>query len=209
MKMDLASGALFDLDGVLIDSEGQYSEFWDGMSKIYDTGIDNFAMVIKGTTLDQILARHFPSDEVKADIIKRLETFERNMQFPLIPGALDFIRKLHQKGIPMAIVTSSAPPKMQLLFERYPEFTRLFDYVVTDADVTHSKPHPEPYLIGAARIGKSPSDCWVFEDSANGLAAGMAAGCHVVGLTTTLPHDIVAASSHITVKDFTDLTDLI
>ena len=67
-----------------------------------------------------------------------------------------------------------------------------FDAIVTAADVTHSKPHPEPYLAGATKAGVDPLRCIVFEDSFQGLQAGRAAGCLVVGLSTTNSAEQVA-----------------
>lgn len=60
-------GVLFDLDGVLIDSERLYSEFYDGIAELYDTGEENFSLAIKGSTIEKILAKYFPSPEASAD----------------------------------------------------------------------------------------------------------------------------------------------
>ena len=76
-------GALFDLDGVLIDTEGKYTEFWDEISRIYPTGIDNYALHIKGTTLEEIM-KDFPDPEVRADILRRIREFQDTMTLSLI-----------------------------------------------------------------------------------------------------------------------------
>ena len=68
-------GVLFDLDGVLIDSETTYTKFWSEIGRIYPTGLDNFAIAIKGTTLPSIL-EYFPDASVRENITKRLLAFQ-------------------------------------------------------------------------------------------------------------------------------------
>ena len=79
-------GALFDLDGVLIDSEGIYTEFWQSIDDEFHTGVDNFALAIKGTTLDNILSTYF-SQEDYPEILRRLKMQEQEMVYRLFPGA--------------------------------------------------------------------------------------------------------------------------
>ncbi len=104
-------GALFDLDGVLIDSEGTYTRFWQGVEDIYPTGVENFAIAIKGTTLESIL-NHYPDEAVRTDIVRRLQEFQNRMDYPLYPGVQEFLQQLIDAGFRTAIVTSSDPSKM-------------------------------------------------------------------------------------------------
>ena len=100
-------GVLFDLDGVLIDSETLYTEFWSNAEKKYPTGVEDFAYVIKGNNLAKILSTYFPDKEVQADLLRMIDEFERNMQYPIFPGAMELVYSLIQQNIPCAIVTSS------------------------------------------------------------------------------------------------------
>ncbi|MDE6271276.1 MAG: HAD family phosphatase, partial [Muribaculaceae bacterium] len=168
--------ALFDLDGVLIDSESIYTEFWKRMDALYPTGIENFAYVIKGTTLPQILDRYFPDPEIQAQLRVHLKKQEEEMVYRIFPGVTDFLKSLKEAGIPTAIVTSSNDAKMRVLFDDLPGFEDYFDTVITDSDVTHSKPDPEAYRLAASRLGVPSEQCVVFEDSKAGLAAGRRAG---------------------------------
>ena len=177
-------GVLFDLDGVLIDSEGQYTIFWAAIDKEYPTGIPNFAAYIKGFHLTRIL-NYFTGDEVRQLIIDKLLDFEQNMHFEFFPGAMSFIEQLREAGIPIAVVTSSDSKKMQGLYRQHPDFKDLFDASLTSEDFEYSKPHPDCYLKAAARFGAQPEECVVFEDSFNGLKSGRAAGMRVIGLATT------------------------
>jgi HAD superfamily hydrolase (TIGR01509 family) len=184
-------GVLFDLDGVLLDSEGNYTIFWAQMDKEYPTGIENFASYIKGLHLSRILG-FFDSDDVRRQVLERLLDFERDTKYEFFPGALDFVRRLRDAGIPMAIVTSSDHKKMQALYEQYPEFPTLFDHIITGDMVTKAKPDPECFLTGAKLLGLDIKDCIVFEDSRNGLIAGRESGALVIGLPTTLASDVVS-----------------
>ena len=184
-------GVLFDLDGVLLDSEGNYTIFWAQMDKEFPTGIDNFASYIKGLHLTRILG-FFESDEVRQQVQDRLLDFERDTKYQFFPGALDFVRRLRDAGIPMAIVTSSDHKKMQALYEQYPEFPTLFDHIITGDMVTKAKPDPECFLTGAKLLEVDIKDCIVFEDSRNGLIAARQSGAMVIGLPTTLAPDVVS-----------------
>lgn len=179
--------ALFDLDGVLIDSETLYTGFWEKVGKSHHLPSPTFALDIKGTTLNDILTTYFAEPEVRADIDRMLHEFENEIVYPIFPGAMEFVDSLRAKGVKTVIVTSSDNKKMDFLFNQHPDFRSHFDAIVTAADVTHSKPHPEPYLVGASKVGVSASESVVFEDSFQGLEAGRSAGAYVVGLSTTNP----------------------
>ena len=194
-------GVLFDLDGVLIDSEDIYTKFWENIEQIYPTGIENFALIIKGNALFKILDNYFPK-EIHQDIIDRVHEFELNITYPIYNGVIDFLKSLKEQGIPTAIVTSSDDVKMKALYEAYPYFSQYFDAVITGSDVTESKPHPQGYLMAAERIGCHPEDCYVFEDSLQGLEAGMNAGAIVIGLTTNNSAEVLKDKAHALIDSF-------
>lgn len=181
---------LFDLDGVLIDSEGLYTQFWDETEKLYPTGIEDFAHAIKGTTLDSIMSLFKP--EERNDIMARILDFDSNLVYPMFPGALEFLDQLDGRGIPAALVTSSNPEKMAQLQRQYPDFLDRFGAVINGSMVSRGKPDPEGYLLAAKLLGKDPEECVVVEDSLQGVRAGRAAGCEVWALTTTLGAEILS-----------------
>ena len=158
------TAALFDLDGVLVDSEGVYYEFWDNIDKMFPTGIPDFAASIKGSTLKKIMD-YFPDPDVRSRIIKMLDEQERSMKYVLFDGVLPFLDDLRSRHIPCAIVTSSNEDKMHKLFDQHPGFADYFKVVITDRQVTRSKPDPQGYLMAASQLDCDPSDCYVFEDS--------------------------------------------
>lgn len=199
----MTKGVLFDLDGVVVDSESIYTQFWSDIDKLYPTGVENFAIAIKGNTLQRILADFFPDNDVKQDILERIKDFEINMRYKPFAEAIRFINELKRNQFRIAIVTSSSQKKMDNLYAQNPGFREMFDAVVTGDMVSHSKPDPEPYLLGAEAIGMAPESCYVFEDSISGIESGIRAGATVIGLATTLPYDKIDGKAHLTINDFT------
>lgn len=196
---------LFDLDGVLIDSEGIYSQFWSDIDRRYPTGVANFAEVIKGSTLSKILNDNFPDAATRAKVKELLVEQEDNMRYLLFPGTEDLLKYLRHNNISCAIVTSSNRAKIEHLLQQQPVLGEYVDTIVTDEDVSVSKPSPEGYLKAAALLGSRPDECIVMEDSINGLKAGRAAGAVVVGLATTNPFEEVASLSNYTFNDISDV----
>ena len=194
---------LFDLDGVVLDTEPQYSIFWGATCRRYYPELPGLENRIKGQTLTQILEGHFASvADAHADIVAQLDDFERQMEYVYIPGFLHFIRELRRSGVATAVVTSSNLPKMACVYQAHPEFQDLFDAVLTSEDFKESKPSPDCYLKGAVRLGVEPDECLVCEDSFNGLRSGRAAGMAVLGLATTNPADKISNLCDVVVPDF-------
>lgn len=182
------TGFLFDLDGVVIDSETQYSQIWHHIDTYFPTGVDDFEHVIKGMTLDNILNTYFHPQDFDS-VTRILYDEERKMRYRFCPGAQRFLDKAKALHVPMSLVTSSNGYKMGRLYEHIPGIASYFDVIITADDITHGKPNPEGYFLAASRLGIDPKDCIVFEDSLQGVQAGKAAGCHTVGITSTLGPD--------------------
>lgn len=180
-------GALFDLDGVIIDSESAYSEIWKRIESHFPTGIENFEKVIKGTTLEYILDTYFSDPEVRPKVEKMLLEEENKMVYHYCEGAEELLKMLKSRDVPMALVTSSNSFKMEHLYKCLPELKDMFDFIVVGEMVSHSKPDPEGYLLASSKIDVEPSRCVVFEDSLQGVKAGKAAGAYVIGDVGTLP----------------------
>lgn len=199
-------GALFDLDGVLIDSETEYTRIWGDIEACFPTGIEDFPLVIKGTTLPHILDTYFADEPVRSQVVDMLRDRENRMEYRPIAGALEFLDALADAGIPSAIVTSSNDEKMANLYSQLPGFRERFAAIVTSCDVRNSKPDPEGYHLAASRLGLAPERCCVFEDSFSGLEAGRSAGGAVVALATTNPRHSLAGRADITIDDFAEMT---
>ena len=196
------SAVLFDLDGVIVDTEGQYSLFWKQIGEEYMPGMPDFALAIKGRTLTQIYDTYFPDAADRAAITERLNAFERQMDFPYIAGAREFLEALQAQGVPTAIATSSNCDKMACLYARHPEIKNLVTTVLTAEDARRSKPAPDCYLAAAERLGADISKCIVFEDSPSGLAAGCASGAFVIGVCTSLAATEIEPLCDMYIEDF-------
>lgn len=193
--------ALFDLDGVIIDSEGTYTGFWSAIGREYGMP-PTFAQDIKGTNLTDILSR-FDCEKVRREISARIHDFEETMRYPIYPGALDFLHELKSRGVKTALYTSSDNTKMSYLERQHPDLLRLFDAVVTGSMVTKSKPDPEGYLTAARLVECDIADCYVFEDSYQGVEAGLRSGAVVIALATTNPAERLKEKAHEVIDGFT------
>lgn len=199
--------ALFDLDGVVFDTESQYTVFWGEQCRRYHSDKPGLEHTIKGQTLIQIFDKYFSDfKNVQPEIIKRLDDFERRMTFDYVGGFLDFVYDLRAHGVRTAVVTSSNRAKMNAVYDVCHDFKSLFDAILTSEDFDRSKPDPDCYLKASAVFGLEPSSCVVFEDSFNGLKSGRAAGMKVVGLATTNAAEAITPYSDYVIADFIGLS---
>lgn len=206
--MDLAKQivVLFDFDGVIMDTETQYSIFWHKMGIDY-LGMPDLETRIKGQTLVYIYDNFFPGKiEEQEEITAALTRFEQEMQYDYIPGALEFIADLRRHKVKMAVVTSSNEVKMSAVYRARPEVKTLFDRILTAEMFTASKPAPDCFLLGMEVFGTTPDTTYVFEDSFNGLKSGMASGATVIGLATTNSREDITPLCHYAIDDFEDFT---
>jgi HAD superfamily hydrolase (TIGR01509 family) len=197
---------LFDLDGVVVDTEPQYDIFWKGTADKYRLGINNFEKRIKGLTLPTIISTYFahlPTEEQER-IRKENEAFDRQMTLTPIAGVLDFIRELKNNATRIGLVTSSCREKADRALREL-HLEDAFDSIVTSERITRGKPDPMCYLLAAEDLGTPPESCIVFEDSIAGIEAATAAGMSVVALSTTCPESALQDRAFIVIPDFIDL----
>lgn len=197
---------LFDLDGVVLDTESQYTVLWNNIGKKYGD-VGEIGRLSKGQTLTHILDTYFKGQtELQKHIIEELYEFEQNMSYAPIPGVMEFMKQLKAASVPMAIVTSSNKAKMENVYRHYPDFKDLVGHVFTSESFTRSKPDPECFLMAMRALGGTPEDTVVFEDSVNGLKAARASGATVVGLVTSNPREVVEPLSDYAINDFTSMS---
>jgi mannitol-1-/sugar-/sorbitol-6-phosphatase len=176
-------GLLFDLDGVLINSTPAVSRVWRrwAMERGFDP--EEVIMYAHGRPSLATVRHYLPNADHEAENreVERREIEDIEGVVPL-PGALELLSSL--PGDRWTIVTSCtrALALVRMKAAGLPVPGRL----ITSTDVTNGKPHPEPYLKGAAILGFPASDCLVFEDVPNGILSGKAAGARVVAFTTTV-----------------------
>ena len=204
-KDDYNIGFLFDLDGVIIDSESEYSRIWAQINHEYPSGVENLEEVIKGTTLTKILTDNYPDLLIREQVALRLHELENQMKYEYLPYAREFLLELKERNLPCALVTSSDNEKMHHLSEEINEIFDFFDFIVTGDLVKTSKPSPEGYILAAEKLNKPASRCVVFEDSLQGVMAGENAKALVVGIAGTLPAEKLEPHSDIVINNFSEL----
>lgn len=178
-------GAIFDMDGLLFDTEKVYQETWKELAEEYDVILtDTFAREISGTSgvlTRRILEKHYqvPDGSVLVnECIKRVRQ-KLEVYVPKKTGVDEILQYFHENDFKIAVASSS--DKVQIESNLYNAGIRKwFDVVVSGTEVEHGKPAPDIFLLAAEKIGCNPEECYVFEDSENGVRAGYAAGCKTV-----------------------------
>ena len=196
--------AIFDMDGLLIDSERAISKAWiEGAQALgFKLEMADFMQVI-GTASQQstaILVELLGSEDAMRAIAAKAHALLPQAGgapvFPLKSGALPLLEALHAAGIPCAVASSSNVEEIRHRLGHV-DVLKYFRCISGGDEVTHGKPDPALYLLAAARLGVAPEDCIAFEDSENGARAAQAAGVRVV-IVPDLKHppDDVAARAH-------------
>lgn len=192
-------GILFDMDGILISSIEAVERSWKKWAEL--RGIDPaIALRIShGRRAVDTLATLCPECdcEVELKLIEEIE-IEDNEGLMVLPGVCDLLAALPLDRWTVVTSATERLARVRLAAGGIPVPQRL----VTADQVTHGKPHPEPFIVGASMLGVPPKDCIVFEDSAAGAAAGRSAGCKVVATTFSHPAESLEAA-HYLVRDLT------
>lgn len=184
-------GALFDWDGVLVDSKALHQAAWDQVAAEfgYRHGPDDFRRHFGSQNrraITEILG--WTRDRAQMERISaRKESIYRERLGAAdiwMPGSAEFVEWLAARGVPCAVVSSSPRENIDVVLARG-GLRRLFGTIVTAEDTRAGKPDPEGFLLGAARLGLAPEHCVVFEDAPAGIQAGLAGGMRVVALSTT------------------------
>ncbi|MAR08229.1 MAG: HAD family hydrolase [Cyanobium sp. NAT70] len=183
---DQPAACLFDLDGLLLDTEPLHGQAWSEAAAHFGGNL----------TLDQLLRlrgrrRQDCAHEVNQWLPQAVgceallaiqQPIARRLmaQAPAMPGAESLIEHCHQQGIPMALVTSSGTESAAHKSAPHPWLQRIEMRVLgDDPDLKAGKPDPAPFRMAAERLGVLPQQCWALEDSKAGTAAALAAGCLV------------------------------
>ena len=194
----MIKGVLFDMDGVILDSERVGREIY--MGKCYEMGYtqmtDAIFETLLGKTKDEdrrlmkeALGEDFPFDELYDAYREELSGRATCGQLPCKPGVQECFDGLKARGIKIALATSTARPVV-LDYQKYiPQMRDVFDFMVCGAEAGRSKPAPDVFLKAAAGLGLDIHDCLGVEDSVAGLQSQTAAGCTRVLVPDLLPCD--------------------
>ena len=195
-------GVLFDMDGILISSLGSVERSWTKWARL--RGVDpQYAMsVVHGRRAIDSVIRLRPDLDAEAEL-KIIEDFEveDNEGLQVLPGVLQLLSALPPNGWTVVTSATERLARIRLAAGGIPAPQA----IVTAERVTCGKPHPEPFLAGAALLGLDPRDCVAFEDSASGAQAAREAGCAVIATTFSHPASELSAA-HYLVTDMTGVS---
>eukprot|EP01121_Diplochlamys_sp_Union-15-3_P001563 TRINITY_DN11352_c0_g1_i1.p1 TRINITY_DN11352_c0_g1~~TRINITY_DN11352_c0_g1_i1.p1 ORF type:complete len:261 (-),score=50.52 TRINITY_DN11352_c0_g1_i1:14-712(-) len=194
----IIKGIIFDLDGLLLDTEPLYEEAIQAVLTSHDekfTYTETLRSHVVGRGEHEgaslIISEH-KLPVTPQEFLDAREIFLKKL-FPTckhMPGAVKLTTHLHKIGIPIAIATSSIASSFKLKTAHHQDWLKLFNYVITgdDPQIKKGKPSPDIFLAAAKGINVPPENCIVFEDSPAGTDAGHAAGCFVVSVPTLKKH---------------------
>lgn len=209
----MLKAAIFDMDGVIIDSEPLHHKAYYQMFEevgisvsavLYDslTGkstinvckqiIDVFNLEQTPEELATIKRRHY-------DVI-----FEEDKTFDLIEGVRDLIENYHLNGLTLVLGSSATMPSIERIFKRF-DLNRFFKAKLSGAELKASKPHPEIFIKAVEATGFSPEECIVIEDATNGLQAAKGAGIFCVGFDSFHSKNQDYSKADLVIKDFQEI----
>ena len=183
----MIDAVVFDLDGVLLDTEGLWDEArrqlaeerggrWHEQAQRAMMGMSSPEW---SRYMHDEIGLPDPPEEIAAEVVRRLEELYRE-RLPVIPGAIEAVRRLGQRW-PLGVASSSNRPLIDLFIE-LTGTAALFQATVSSEEVARGKPAPDVYLEAARRLGVDPGRAVAIEDSENGIRSAAAAGMHVIAI---------------------------
>ncbi len=189
----MIKGVLFDMDGVLVDSESYMSQaaimmFTELGIKALPGDFEQFVGMGEDKYIGGVARKYGIAVDISSAKSRAYEIYGeivRGKLFPL-PGARDFLSQCKNKGLKLALATSADRVKMEVNLRETGISPELFQSIITGLDVDNKKPAPDIYLKAARGLGLNPKDCLVVEDAASGIQAGKAAGCKCLAVKSSV-----------------------
>ena len=207
----MTPGALFDWDGVVIDSSAQHEKSWEMLAdEIGEPLPENH--FVKGfgmknqVIIPDVLGWTDDPDDIEKYSLRKEQLYRdiiREEGIRPLPGVLDLLKMLSDRDVPCSVASSTHRQNIEVIFDAI-GLRPFFQAVVTAEDVDHGKPHPEVFLKSAEKINRPPARCIVFEDAHVGIEAGLAAGARVVAVATTNPLEELG-SAHLAVSSLAEI----
>ena len=180
-------GVLFDMDGVVLDTEKLYARFWReaaaalGHTMSYEQalGMRSLSSTAGQAQLESYFGKGVSRAEFRAKRIELMDAYIDAHGVDLKPGIRELLDFLEEKGIKAAITTSSPPERVRRYLGPHGLLSR-FDRLCSGTEVAHGKPEPDIYIYGAACLGLKPEECIAIEDSPAGVLSAYRAGCKTV-----------------------------
>lgn len=192
----MLKGVLFDMDGVLVDSEDYIFEAAKLMFAEHGVNVireDSLPFVGAGENryLSGMGEQHGFIVDIERDKARTYEIYGQICKGKLqpLPGTIEFIERCRSKGLKMAVASSADKIKIMINLHEIGLPANTFDAIVNGQDVERKKPFPDIYIMAAEMLGLQPRECLVVEDAVNGIQAGKAAGAKCIALTTSFSSD--------------------
>ena len=209
------AGAIFDWDGVVVDSSKIHQESWEVLAQ--ETGLalppDHFIQgfgkrnqviipeILQWTKDPMIIQRW---SERKESIYRSIAQKDG---IPIVSGIKTLLLNLQEKQIPCVVGTSTERKNVLIAFNQH-NLESFFNGIISSEDVTRGKPDPEVFLKATQAIGQQPVDCIVFEDSLHGIEAALAGGMKPIGITTTnSKQSLFEAGAEIVIDEMSELDE--
>ena len=206
------SAVLFDCDGVLVDSETVSLRALDRYLARYGKvappnfayqlvgkrAVDNGKLIIETFDLPVTLEQHIKEFRQLIEIMVEAEA-------EAMPHTDHVLRTLHERGIPLAVATSSPRPYLSMILRKF-GWEQLFQASVTGEEVQHGKPAPDIFLRAAELLNVPIEECWVIEDAPHGVAAGVASGARVFAVPNSVTRHLAFPAQ---IEQWTSLAELL
>ena len=217
----MLKGIIFDMDGTVTLTEPLHHKAFSAVFEkhgVKDFTLEEEVMHYAGSGAEVIFKDVFKKRGVKVsdEDIEKCVTEKRTLykkivheaEIPVVPGVLEFLKKLRSRGLKMIIATGNSNLEAVREILGKAGLAEFFPEVVSVAQVKRGKPFPDVFLEAARRIDCAPSECIVFEDAVNGVLAARAAGMPCVGIASLLKKEVLQkAGAAPVVKDYSEISD--
>ena len=202
---------IFDMDGLIFDSERLVIECWKVVAAKHNIpGIVEICMRVQGNNREETgkrfrekYGKDFPYEAYKKEVTALFRERYGEGRLPLKPGVAEILEELQRRGVPLALASSTRTDIVKLELEEA-HLLRYFDAVLGGDMVPRSKPEPDIFLAAAETLGAAPGNCYVLEDSHNGIRAAWRAGMHPIMVPDMQqPTEEMHRLAEIIVKDLT------
>jgi beta-phosphoglucomutase len=204
-NLTMIKGILFDMDGVLVDSEEFICEaaiemFAEQCVYVEPEDFRPFVGTGESRYLGGVAEKYGYAYQSERDKTRTYDIYDKKVKGKLkpLPGAISFIAQCKKIGLRMAVASSADRVKVEINLREMGVASGTFDAIVSGSDVVHKKPDPEIFLKAAEKLGLKPEECLVIEDAITGVKAGKAAGCRCLALTTSFKAALLQEADWIT-----------
>ena len=178
-------GAIFDMDGVLFDTERVYQQTWSEIARECGVILEkDFVHAISGTNgkrMNAVLEEYYHVEDgaiIANECMKRMRE-KLISDVPVKTGAYEILRFFREQEVKIAVASSSSSKQIRFNLQKA-DMEQFFDEIISGTEVKKGKPEPDIFQYAARKLGCEPKMCYVFEDSENGVKAGYAAGCRTI-----------------------------